>query len=136
MPSLYSSLSDHNCKLYQQVDLQRFRLVQVLILILFRCPKNAPAQPRFYSDTNCPSNILFGSNRYKNKYQIFEQVDHSAKRCSKFKFLEVVANCTSVSFNKDVIRLTNLAASHSIISGHFNPHSEYDNIDELILGDS
>jgi hypothetical protein len=62
---------------------------------------------------------------------------HTAKHCSRFQYNTPTTNCTSTSPAQDTKWLIDSAASHNITDdlANLSIHSEYDGIDEVIVGD-
>lgn len=94
------------------------------------------AQHRFNFDVYIHLGSGSGLIGYKGNFQLCEQVGHSVKKCSTFKFSEVVANYTLASSNKDAIWLLDLVTFHNIIFdlSNLTTHSEYASVNKVIIG--
>lgn len=77
------------------------------------------------------------NRRYQPKCQICDQFGHIAKHCPQFHPQNVSINCSMTSAGKNNTWLLDSAASHNITGdlSNLSVHSEYDGIDELLLGD-
>jgi hypothetical protein len=79
----------------------------------------------------------FRQQKYTPKCQYCDQLGHVTKYCPKLHTRKAIANCTTASQSPDQRWLIDSAASHNITSqvSNLHLHSEYDGIDEVLIGD-
>ena len=100
------------------------------------CNSNGAQRDGCHSNNNSrrPNN---SNRRYQPKCQICDQLGHTAKSYPQLHSQNASINYATTSTGKDKNWLLDSAASHNITSdlSNLSIHSEYDGIDEVILGD-
>jgi hypothetical protein len=89
---------------------------------------------RFNNGPGKPTNY---NRRYQFKCQICDQLGHIVNLCPRLHSGDATVNFTTTSTTKDQKWLSDSAASHRITGdlANLSIHSEYDDTDEVVLGD-
>ncbi|XP_011016404.1 PREDICTED: uncharacterized protein LOC105119910 [Populus euphratica] len=100
-------------------------------------PLVAFQSPRGQSGSYQNGSFNSGHRRFKPKCQWCDQPGHTAKQCPKMSTSDFSANCAASSHRKNHKWLVDSAASHNMTTNLSNLkiNSEYDGIDEVVIGD-
>jgi hypothetical protein len=96
---------------------------------------NGPSQDqRCNNISGCPTS---NNIHFQPKCQYCDQMGHTTKTCPKLQYSEMTTNCAGTLDGQENKWLIDSVTSHNILGDlqNLSIHSEYDNTDEVLIGD-